>query len=179
MVCSQLTVLALKSASSPPFIIKKNLLFGRSSRILLFYFRVTDQVAPEIAPFDFGDSTLNAGEAAQTQCIALKGDTPLNFTWTFHGDTSTFQTGVVTASVGQRSSALMIDSVSPNHAGTYTCTVRNQASSASYSTVLSVTGWFRLFHVILLPETFMYCIPKALDAPAFMSIKKLFGCSFF
>ncbi|KAK4008603.1 hypothetical protein OUZ56_013738 [Daphnia magna] len=96
-------------------------------------------VAPEIAPFDFGDSTLNAGEAAQTQCIALKGDTPLNFTWTFHGDTSTFQTGVVTASVGQRSSALMIDSVSPNHAGTYTCTVRNQASSASYSTVLSVT----------------------------------------
>lgn len=99
-------------------------------------------MAPEIAPFDFGDATLNAGEAAQTQCIALKGDTPLNFTWTFHGDGMTFQTGVVTASVGLRSSVLMIESVSPNHAGTYTCTVRNLAASASYSTVLSVSGWF-------------------------------------
>jgi hypothetical protein len=92
------------------------------------------KVAPEIAPFDFGDTTLNAGDAAQAQCMALKGDTPLNFTWTFHGDATTFQTGVVTASVGQRSSVLMIDSV--------TCTVRNQAANASYSTVLSVSGWF-------------------------------------
>jgi hypothetical protein len=100
------------------------------------------KVAPEIAPFDFGDTTLNAGDAAQAQCMALKGDTPLNFTWTFHGDATTFQTGVVTASVGQRSSVLMIDSVTPNHAGTYTCTVRNQAANASYSTVLSVSGWF-------------------------------------
>lgn len=99
------------------------------------------QVAPEIAPFDFGDSALNAGQAAQTQCIVLKGDTPLNFTWTFHGDATTFQTGVVTASVGQRSSVLMIDSVTPNHAGTYTCTARNQAASTSHSTVLSVSGW--------------------------------------
>ena len=88
---------------------------------------------------------MNAGDAAQAQCMALKGDTPLNFTWTFHGDVTTFQTGVVTTSVGQRSSVLMIDSVTPNHAGTYTCTVRNQAASASYSIVLSVSGWFTKF----------------------------------
>ncbi|XP_046638885.1 Down syndrome cell adhesion molecule-like protein Dscam2 isoform X24 [Daphnia pulicaria] len=96
-------------------------------------------VAPEIAPFDFGDSTLNAGEAAQTQCLALKGDTPLNFTWTFHGDESTFHAGVVTTSAGQRGSVLIIDSVTTHHSGTYTCTVRNQVASASYSTVLSVS----------------------------------------
>lgn len=85
---------------------------------------------------------MNAGEAAQTQCLAVKGDTPLNITWTFHGDVTTFQTGVVTASVGQRGSALIIDSVTTNHAGIYTCTVRNQVASASYSTVLSVSGLF-------------------------------------
>lgn len=108
-------------------------------------FHIFNKVAPEIAPFDFGDSALNAGEAAQTQCLAVKGDTPLNITWTFHGDLTTFQTGIVTASVGQRGSALIIESVTPNHAGTYTCTVRNQVASASYSTVLSVSGWLESY----------------------------------
>ena len=97
-------------------------------------------MAPEIAPFDFGDSALNAGDPAQTQCLALKGDTPLNITWTFHGDMTAFQSGVVTTSVGQRSSVLIIDSVTPRHAGTYTCTARNQVASASHSTVLVVNG---------------------------------------
>lgn len=83
---------------------------------------------------------MNVGEAAQTQCLALKGDTPLNFTWTFHGDESTFHAGVVTTSVGQRGSVLIIDSVTTHHAGTYTCTARNQVASASYSAVLSVSG---------------------------------------
>lgn len=123
------------------------------------------KVGPEIAPFDFGESTLNAGDAAQAQCMALKGETPLHFTWTFHGDVTTFQSGVTTASVGQRSSVLMIDSLSPNHAGTYTCSVRNQAASASYSAVLSVSGWF----ISLVPfyhlKTYRI-LPNDADAPA-------------
>lgn len=102
------------------------------------------KVAPEIAPFDFGEATLNVGDAAQTQCLALKGDTPLNFTWTFHGDVTDFPAGLVTTSVGQRGSALIIDSVTTNHAGIFTCTARNQVASASYSTVLSVSGWFKI-----------------------------------
>jgi Immunoglobulin domain len=103
-------------------------------------------VAPEIVPFNFGDSPLNAGDAAQTQCVALKGDTPLNISWTFHGDTS-FQTGVTTVRVGPRGSALMIDSINSGHSGTYTCTAQNLAGSATYSAVLVVNG---LFHA----ETF-------------------------
>lgn len=83
---------------------------------------------------------MNAGEAAQTQCLALKGDTPLNFTWTFHGDVTDFPTGVVTTSAGQRGSVLIIDSVTTIHTGMYTCTVHNQVASVSYSAVLSVTG---------------------------------------
>lgn len=97
-------------------------------------------MAPEIAPFDFGDVPLNAGDAAQTQCLALKGDTPLNFTWTFQGDVGAFQSGIDITSVGQRGSAVIIDSVTTRHAGTYTCTVRNQVASASYSTNLIVNG---------------------------------------
>lgn len=97
-------------------------------------------VAPEIAPFDFGEGPLNEGDAAQTQCLAIKGDLPLNITWSFDGDMTAFQTGVVTTSVGQRGSALIIDSVTPRHSGTYTCTVRNQFASVSYSTVLIVNS---------------------------------------
>jgi len=70
----------------------------------------------------------------------MKGDMPINISWTFHGDMSAFQTGVVTTGVGQRGSALLIDSVTPRHAGTYTCTARNQVATASYSTVLVVNG---------------------------------------
>lgn len=67
---------------------------------------------------------------------------PINISWTFHGDMSAFQAGVSTTSIGQRGSALVIDSVTPRHAGTYTCTARNQVATASYSTVLVVNGTF-------------------------------------
>lgn len=112
---------------------------------------------------------MNAGDAAQTQCLALKGDTPLNFTWTFHGDVTDFPTGAVTTSVGQRGSALIIDYVTTNHAGVFTCTASNQVASASYSTVLSVSGSFAI--PMFSPVFFSHkepvnLIPNFGDAPA-------------
>lgn len=61
----------------------------------------------------------------------------------------------------------MIDSVTPNHAGTYTCTVRNQAASASYSTVLSVSGWSQLNFVLFFTWNLIgSSTPISVDAPA-------------
>ena len=45
--------------------------------------------------------------------------------------------------VGRRSNSLTIDHVTPRHAGTYTCTVQNEAASVSSSTVLVVNGTIR------------------------------------
>jgi hypothetical protein len=62
----------------------------------------------------------------------------------------------------------MIDSVTPNHAGTYTCTVRNQAASASYSTVLSVSGWSQLNFILFFTWNLIIgsSTPISVDAPA-------------
>lgn len=93
-------------------------------------------------PFQFGGDSLEAGQMGQLNCIVLAGDTPLHFTWSFHGKDSTTskQTGVSTMKLGERSSMLMIDSVTSEHAGTYSCYVRNLAGNASFSTELRVNG---------------------------------------
>lgn len=98
------------------------------------------KVAPEIAPFNFGEEPLNAGQDALTQCFAVKGDLPLNITWSFSGLLTEDTSDVKTFAVGRRGSSLSIDYITPSHAGTYTCTVQNEAAIVSYSTVLVVNG---------------------------------------
>lgn len=93
-------------------------------------------------PFAFGSDTIEAGEMAQLQCIVSSGDAPIHITWSFHSkDSSTRkQTGVSTMKVGERSSLLIIDSVTSEHVGTYTCSAKNPSGNASYSADLQVNG---------------------------------------
>ena len=46
----------------------------------------------------------------------------------------------VIISTNKRRSLLEIEAVNANHAGEYTCSVSNEAGSASHSTVLAVNG---------------------------------------
>lgn len=82
------------------------------------------------------------GAPAQVQCFVSEGDSPLQITWAFHGEdmTSRAQTGVSTMKLGQRGNLLMIDSVTPEHMGNYTCTARNNAGVANYTAELVVNG---------------------------------------
>lgn len=92
---------------------------------------------------------MSAGNMGQLQCIVTEGDTPLQITWTFHGTTDTStnsQSGVSTMKLGQKSSVLMIESVTSEHTGNYTCTARNAAGVANYTAELIVTGWLRECH---------------------------------
>lgn len=104
------------------------------------YSYLINAVKPHIVPFSFGDEPLNAGSTASITCTADEGDLPLSLSWRFHGKELSSQMGIETAKFGKRTNMLMIESVSPNHTGTYVCVVSNSAGQANHSTELIVRG---------------------------------------
>lgn len=102
----------------------------------------TDLVPPQLQPFTFGEDQVNSGETVSVQCTVLKGDLPLNVTWTLNGNPISSSDGITIMKM-KRFSTLNIDSVQDIHSGNYTCRVGNQAGYASHSAVLNVNGtWF-------------------------------------
>ena len=70
----------------------------------------------------------------------MKGDFPVNLTWTFDDtpvDSSRQDVNIIT---NKRVSFLSIDSVAARHAGRYKCIASNAAGSDSHTAVLSVNG---------------------------------------
>lgn len=107
-------------------------------------------VSPQIHPFDFGSEPINSGETVSIQCTILKGDPPLNITWSLNGIPIASRDGITIMKL-KRFSTLNIDSVQDAHTGEYTCTARNKAGYASHSAVLNVNG---ISEIIL----FLLCI---------------------
>ena len=73
-------------------------------------------------------------------CTIVKGDFPVNLTWTFDDtpvDSSRQDVNIIT---NKRVSFLSIDSVAARHAGRYKCIASNAAGSDSHTAVLSVNG---------------------------------------
>lgn len=108
-------------------------------------------VAPQLAPFTFGDEAANAGEMATVQCAVIKGDLPIDIIWSFNGrvidtangafDEHNYDNSDTVISRGsKRASQLTIESVAARHAGEYSCTASNTAGTATHSSVLSVNG---------------------------------------
>ncbi|XP_048480575.1 Down syndrome cell adhesion molecule-like protein Dscam2 isoform X15 [Plutella xylostella] len=97
-------------------------------------------VPPLIVPFSFGDVPNNPGDAVQVNCLATKGDLPLEISWTFSSDTidSSLHRDIVTTPLGPRASVLTINTVSANHQGNYTCIVQNAAGRAEHAATLVV-----------------------------------------
>lgn len=105
-------------------------------------------VPPLIVPFGFGDIPSNPGDAVVVNCVATKGDLPLDISWTFSSETidSSLHRDIITAPLGPRASVLTINSVSANHQGNYTCIVQNAAGRAEYAATLIVNGTFILLY---------------------------------
>lgn len=89
-------------------------------------------------PFDV-DQALFSGESVQMMCHISKGDVPLEVYWEHNGHKLSRELGTFTK-VGERSSVLMLPSVTDAHSGNYTCIAKNRAGAASYTTVLKITG---------------------------------------
>ena len=82
-----------------------------------------------------------SGSATQITCLAMEGDLPMDIQWHFRGsNVSSIGLGMTTTKVGSRTSLLVIDSVSPENGGLYTCRASNAAGNADYSAELLVQG---------------------------------------
>ena len=82
-----------------------------------------------------------AGSATQVTCLASEGDLPMDVQWHFKGSNmSSLRLGMSTTRVGSRTNLLVIDAVSPENGGLYTCRASNMAGFTDYSAELLVQG---------------------------------------
>ncbi|KAG5890613.1 hypothetical protein JTB14_005123 [Gonioctena quinquepunctata] len=103
-----------------------------------FSTRLDVNVAPQIAPFDFGDEPVNSGDSTSASCSIHKGDLPMNISWLHNNISLGYMEGVVVTKVGKKASMITIESVQEKHSGVYTCIAENKAGSTGYSAKLDV-----------------------------------------
>ncbi|XP_036142515.1 Down syndrome cell adhesion molecule-like protein Dscam2 isoform X22 [Monomorium pharaonis] len=97
-------------------------------------------VGPQLLPIAFNTEIANWGDSVSVPCSILKGDMPMDISWSFNGvpiDTSK-DTGITITRISKHLSTLSIDGVSARHAGEYACSASNLAGSVSRSTTLTV-----------------------------------------
>lgn len=98
-------------------------------------------VPPRIAPFNFEQESINAGEYAYVQCMIPNGDLPIGIDWTFNGVNVKKYAEMSISKIGKRGSTLTIDHVTYNLAGNYTCVASNNAGSYQHTAQLLVNGY--------------------------------------
>lgn len=96
-------------------------------------------VPPKVSPF-YAEDTLHVGDRASITCSVTKGDLPLTISW--HKDSRTVDPThtISITQVDQFTSILVIDSLSPEHNGNYSCVVTNAAATVSHTQQLVVNG---------------------------------------
>jgi hypothetical protein len=101
-----------------------------------------DLVGPEIVPFNFGE--VYEGESSQVLCVLSKGDDPVRLEW-FHNSeqlgTTTDRQDVNVIATGPRASVLVLQSLTAEHFGNYTCRATNAAGTASHTSQLIINGY--------------------------------------
>lgn len=96
-------------------------------------------VPPKLSPFT-SDVTQHVGERASLTCSVTKGDLPLTITWLKDGRPLDPSQRVSITQVDQFNSILLIESLSPDHNGNYSCVARNLAAEVSRTQQLVVNG---------------------------------------
>ncbi|XP_064112208.1 cell adhesion molecule Dscam2-like isoform X2 [Macrobrachium nipponense] len=94
-------------------------------------------VPPKLGSFLFGRD-LTLGERVSVQCTVNSGDTPLQISWTKDGAPVEGVSGAQVRMIDQYTSVLTIERLAPVHAGNFTCTAKNDASSVRVTAPLHV-----------------------------------------
>lgn len=96
---------------------------------------------PVIQDFKF-DSKLMAGMRTRIYCSIAQGDPPLIIEWLKDGHflNNTSLNGIKIKELDQYSHSLMIENLSSDHNGNYTCKASNEASSLQHTAQLLVNG---------------------------------------
>lgn len=102
-------------------------------------------VPPQIQHFSFGDEAVNSGDIVAVQCAVLKGDLPLEITWTLNGRSLTEWTDVDIGRTSGRINSLNIESVRDHHRGVFECVAMNRAGRYGLSAELMVNGNMGMF----------------------------------
>ncbi|XP_068899418.1 cell adhesion molecule Dscam1 isoform X14 [Tenebrio molitor] len=94
-------------------------------------------VPPQIHPFDFGDESINSGDAVIATCAVTKGDFPIKIRWTLNNQPlSDFDS--IAIMNNKRASQLTIESAQDHHVGEYRCIAENKAGVTEFSAHLNV-----------------------------------------
>ncbi|XP_058457695.1 cell adhesion molecule Dscam2 isoform X16 [Malaya genurostris] len=99
---------------------------------------VTVIVPPKLNPFHSSILSLNVGDRASITCSVIKGDVPLTITWRKDGRPIDPSQRMSVTQVDQYNSILVIENLSADHTGNYSCVVRNTASETEGSQALLV-----------------------------------------
>lgn len=84
-------------------------------------------------------------------CTIIKGDFPVNFTWTLDDKPLDLERqSDVNIVVNKRVSFLSIDSVAARHAGKYSCIASNAAGADSHTAHLAVNGTHQIIYICIL-----------------------------
>lgn len=106
---------------------------------LIMYCVYVLAVPPKVSPF-YAEDTLHVGDRASLTCSVTKGDLPLTISWQKDGRTVEAAQMLSITQVDQYTSILLIESLSPDHNGNYSCVVRNLAAEVSHTHQLVVNG---------------------------------------
>ncbi|XP_058831697.1 cell adhesion molecule Dscam2 isoform X2 [Topomyia yanbarensis] len=99
---------------------------------------VTVIVPPKLNPFHSSILSLNVGDRASITCSVIKGDIPLTINWRKDGRPIDPTQRMSVTQVDQYNSILVIENLSADHTGNYSCVVRNTASETEGSQSLLV-----------------------------------------
>ena len=83
---------------------------------------------------------LAIGDRSSVSCVIHRGDTPLTIDWEKDGSPVRGFPGVQVRQLDAYTSVLSIQSLTPEHAGNYTCKARNDAAHVHHTAPLHVNG---------------------------------------
>lgn len=114
-------------------------------------------VPPMLSSFHTPVVQLNVGDRASFSCSVVKGDLPLTISWKKDGRLIDQGPHRMSATqVDQFNSMLVVDSLTSDHTGNYSCVVKNLAAEVQISQSLLVNGKDATYHFLSLINHYYY-----------------------